>query len=80
MADRHLNPALTVRPPAETLERAQEVLSERSVEMWAFIAACLAELAADPDGRLQRLAEFWPPPRRRGRRPRAEIEATQADP
>lgn len=78
MPDRHLDPSLNVRPPAETLTAAQKVLTGRSVEMWAFVTACLAEVADDPDAVLARLAPYWPPPRRRGRRPQAEIDAANA--
>jgi hypothetical protein len=66
----HLNPGLTVRPSADALARAQALLGERSLEMGAFITSCLAAVAADPDGFLDRLGEHWPAPKRRGRPPR----------
>jgi hypothetical protein len=70
MADRHRDPPLTVRPPAEVLAGAQAVLADRSVEMRAFVSACLSVLAADPDGTLRFLEGHWPPEKPRGRPPR----------
>lgn len=67
MADRHRDPPLTVRPPADVLAGAQAVMAERSLEMRGFVSACLAAVAHDPDGFLRVLDGHWPPEKRRGR-------------
>jgi hypothetical protein len=68
----HAEPeALTVRPGAEVKAAASRVLSERDLEMRAFIVACLTALAAEPDRFLATLAPHWPPAKPRGR-PRGE--------
>ena len=59
-----------MRPGAAVKAAASKVLSDRELEMRAFIVACLAALAADPDGLLAMLAPHWPPPKPRGRPPR----------
>lgn len=79
MTDRHLDPLLNVRPRAEVLAAAQKAVAERSIEMRALVDAALAEFAADPDGVLLRLAPHWPPPRKRGRRTKAEIEQARGE-
>jgi hypothetical protein len=74
----HAEPeGLTVRPGAEVKAAASKVLAARELEMRGFIVACLAALAADPDGLLAMLAPHWPPPKPRGR-PRGQRR--QADP
>jgi hypothetical protein len=68
----HADPeALTVRPGATVKSAASKALSDRDLEMRAFIVACQVALAADPDGFLATLAPHWPPPKPRGR-PRGE--------
>lgn len=62
-------PGLTVRPPADLLQQAGTVLTERGLERQALVVACLAALVADPDGFLAVLQPHWPPPARRGRPP-----------
>ncbi len=67
MGSQHADPPLTVRPPADVKQRAQDVLRERDLEMRGFIVACLATLADRPDSFLAELAEHWPPQKPRGR-------------
>lgn len=74
-ADRHTDPALTVRPPADLKTQAQQLLADRDREMRGFVVACLAALKADPDGFLGRLADHWPAPKPRGRPHRATGDA-----
>jgi hypothetical protein len=76
-SSRHADPALTVRPPAQVKADAQTVLRERGLEMRAFVTACLAALAADPDQTLKQLTPHWPEdkPKGRPRRPRADDPA-----
>ena len=71
VTSQHADPeALTVRPGAKVKAAASKVLSDRELEMRAFIVACLAALAADPDRFLATLAPHWPAPKPRGRPPR----------
>lgn len=76
MPDRHRDPPLTVRPPADILTRAQHQLAERSLEMRGFITACLTAVGTDPDKFLKHLAEHWPPAKPRGRPPAKPRPAT----
>jgi len=80
MTHRKEDQALTVRPPADAVEPAQQVLAERSLEMRGFIAACLYAVAADPDAFIGGIAEFWPPPKKRGRPPKAAEQAERPTP
>lgn len=70
----HTDPQLNVRPPAELLEQAKEVLSSRGHEIRAFVVACMRALNADPDAFLALLGEHWPEPKPRGR-PRRQATA-----
>lgn len=76
-SNRHLDPALTVRPPAQVKADAQAVLRERGLEMRAFVTACLVAVAADPDRMLQQLAAHWPDDKPKGRPRRSQPD--QAD-
>jgi hypothetical protein len=71
MPNVHANPGLTTRPPEEVQAAAKTALADRGHHMEAFIAACLAALAANPDRFLAALARHWPEPRPRGRPKRA---------
>jgi hypothetical protein len=75
MGSQHADPALTVRPPAEVKAAAQAVLDERDREMRAFVTACLAGVAAEPDKMLKLLTRYWPAPKARGR-PRRPANAS----
>ena len=70
MSSQHADQALTVRPPAEVTEQAKAILGDRNLEIRSFVTACLAALAADPDGFLEGLTNHWPPEKPRGRPPR----------
>lgn len=67
MSNRHRDRALTVRPAEDIRAPAQAALAVRGREIGAFVAACLAALAADPDRFLAHLAPHWPAPRPKGR-------------
>ncbi|WP_018588935.1 hypothetical protein [Salinispora arenicola] len=67
MGSQHADPALTVRPPKEIQSAAKAVLDARGREMRAFVTACLAAVAAEPDEVLAMLASHWPAPKPRGR-------------
>lgn len=66
-SSQHSNPALTVRPERPVKAGATAVLSDRGLEMEAFITACLVALADDPDRFLAALRPYWPPVKPRGR-------------
>lgn len=72
--------AVTIRPRAVVLDRAQDVLDERSLEMRGFFMACLAAVAADPDVLLTHIAQYWPEPKRRGRPPKTAANADRPAP
>jgi hypothetical protein len=67
VSSQHADPALTVRPGAQVKDAASRVLSERHLEMQAFIVACLIALAVDPDLFLATVRPHWPPAKPRGR-------------
>lgn len=71
MPSQHANPALTVRPPADVKAAAQTELDDRGKEMQAFVTACLAAVANEPDKMLSVVEKYWPAPRPRGRPRRA---------
>jgi hypothetical protein len=76
MGSQHADPALTVRPPAKVKTSAEEVLEARGLEMRAFVVACLATLAAEPDVLLDLIGKRWPEPKPRGR-PRPSVMEPQ---
>lgn len=59
--DRHKNPGMTVRPPAEAKTAAQAVLDEHGLQLKAFVTACLLALTDKPEEMLQLLMRYWPP-------------------
>ncbi|MGW8558128.1 hypothetical protein [Streptomyces tubercidicus] len=74
MSSQHRDPALTVRPPATLKGQAQTLLSERQLEVQAFVVACLSALVADPDRFISDLEAHWPEKKPRGRPPLAAGE------
>ncbi|MBO0879459.1 MAG: hypothetical protein J2P17_03625 [Mycobacterium sp.] len=65
--DRHLDPVLGVRAPADVTTRARKNLEDRDRRIRGFVVACLNALNAKPDEFLRLLEEHWPPPKRPGR-------------
>jgi hypothetical protein len=72
MSSQHRDAPLNVRPDTAARRVAQAVLSERERDMTAFITACLATVAAEPDAMLALLDPHWPTPKPRGRPPRPQ--------
>lgn len=74
---KHVDPPLTVRPPAELKQAAQQLLAGRGLQMRAFVVACLTALKKDPDQFLADLKPHWPAPKpHRGGRPPTKPEKT----
>lgn len=73
VTSQHRDPALTVRPDPAVRAAGQAALDTRSRGLQAFITACLACLAADPDRMLALLDPYWPPTKKPGRPPRKTI-------
>ncbi|MEV7684048.1 hypothetical protein AB0O64_36765 [Streptomyces sp. NPDC088341] len=80
MSSQHRDPALTVRPPASLKEAALAALSDRDLEVQAFVVACFNALVADPDRVLGELAGYWPEKKPRGRPRKAAPATPAADP
>lgn len=74
MASQHATKMTALRLPEELKRETQDVLAARELQLSAFFTACMAEMAADPDGTLERLKAYWPAPRRVGRPPRADAD------
>ena len=70
MSSQHRDPPLTVRPPADLKAEAQAALTARELELQAFVVACLAAVASDPDTFIESLGAHWPEKKPRGRPPR----------
>jgi hypothetical protein len=59
--------AVTARTEAQVKDAASKALTDRGLEMQAFIVACLIALAADPDRFVATVRPYWPPVKPRGR-------------
>lgn len=67
MSNQHRDPAVTVRVPRQVKEAAQTQLDQRGLAKKAFVVACMAALAKQPDNLLKLLEPHWPTPSPRGR-------------
>ncbi|MGW1619941.1 hypothetical protein [Streptomyces sp. NPDC002172] len=61
-------------------QAAARELSERSLEVQAFVVACFNALVADPEGFLEELSEHWPDKKPRGRPRKTDQARTDPDP
>lgn len=74
MSSQHRDPALTIRPPADVVARAREVLAEHGWELKEWATAALTDLGERPAEVLAELTPHRPPAAPRGRPPRTPAE------
>lgn len=71
-SDRHVDPKLTIRPPAEMRREVLRILRERGLTAQDYVLACLAALVDDPDWQIKVVEPHWPPPKPKGRPPKRD--------
>jgi hypothetical protein len=78
VADRHIDPTVTVRPAAGDKAAATEALRARGWTIQAYLLACIAELLAEPDRRVAEVESYRPPSKPIGR-PRRSVSDQEDD-